>query len=365
MRPGLLIGDPSARRTLGLRAAFERRGLAPFEVMDWSTALSRPDAVADDRRDWVKLDPPDDDAKAQRRLVEDGGRRLDRRPSPRSSPEELCDQSLWAAGLTAFLDALEAADPGRRVRWFNPPGDIRRMLDKLACQRILAAHGVPVPPLVGEIGGYEELRARTAAAGCTRAFVKPRYGASAAGIVAWQCGADGRELAISHCALDPAGRLINRLDAQRYRGAAAIAPLIDALARQSLYVERWMPKPRVPVRTDACFDVRVVAFRGVAHQRVARTSRSPLTNLNLGNRRVALDDCLDAARTRRLEDAVGRAATAFPASTSIGFDVIPRHDHDVFVEANAFGDLLPGLAWQGRGTWDDQAQWLDRRSLAA
>ncbi|HET9485434.1 MAG TPA: STM4014 family protein [Xanthomonadales bacterium] len=365
MTRGLLIGDPRARRTLGLRAAFERHGIAPFDVLEWHAALERPEAVADERRAWVKLDPPDDDPLAQRRLVELGARLLGVAARADTAPGELCDQHLWAAGLAAFLTALEAADTAQRVRWLNPPADIRTMLDKLECQRVLAAHGVATPALLGAVGSYAELVARADAAGCNRAFVKPRFGSSAAGVVAWQRASRGRELAIANCALAPNGRLINVLAPRRLHGSAAIAPLVDALAAQSLYAERWVPKPRVPAVRDTCFDARVVAFRGVARQRVARTARAPLTNLNLGNRRAALEACLDAERMQRLEVAVAHAARAFPASASIGFDVIPCGAADVFVEANAFGDLLPRLEWLGNGTWDDQALLLGAAERAA
>jgi D-alanine-D-alanine ligase-like ATP-grasp enzyme len=50
-----------------------------------------------------------------------------------------------------------------------------------------------------------------------------------------------------------------------------------------------------------------------------------------------------------------QAAQAFPASHVIGFDIVAHRGEAHVLEANAFGDLLPGLHWRGHCTYT--AQW--------
>jgi hypothetical protein len=88
-----------------------------------------------------------------------------------------------------------------------------------------------------------------------------------------------------------------------------------------------------------------------------RLSRSPLTNLHLGNRRgdPAL---LVAAGGRpaldRIHAAAEAAAAAFPRSLHVGVDLLltPGFRRVAVLEVNAFGDLLPGWLEDGRDTYD-------------
>jgi hypothetical protein len=165
--------------------------------------------------------------------------------------------------------------------------------------------------------------------------------------------------AYSSARMDAQGVIYNHLRITRYTERGAIAALVDALALQGAYAERWVPKPPVPGDRGACYDFRVVASGGKARQRIARISRSPLTNLHLGNGR-SRPHWLGSSEIEALEEAVERAAAAFPGSRSIGFDVCLLGREAFILEANAFGDLLPGLrhpdAADGLTTYEDQAR---------
>jgi hypothetical protein len=149
--------------------------------------------------------------------------------------------------------------------------------------------------------------------------------------------------------------LFNSLRQRRYTDGTEIARLVDALALQGAYLERWVPKPPVPGIDGAHYDVRVVALDRRPRQRVARASRGPLTNLHLGNHRASVGAWLDPVAMARLEAAVVRATTAFPASRMIGFDLVIRGSRSWVLEANGFGDLLLESRWEGRTTYEDQA----------
>ncbi len=359
----VLVGQPEHRRTHLLQAALRRRGLQPARVVDYAALLADPQRLTESLTDdtTIKLDSPGESAVLHDALLHHGwvcSGGHGEPPAPLAHGE-LAHQQLWYAGFADLLRALHrvAGD----ARWLNPPDDILRMCDKWRCQEDLAAAGIAIPALLGTIDGYEDLRRLSEDSGCDRMFVKARYGSSAAGVLAYRRHRDGREVvyASTERVEDAHGdRLFNTLTPQRYTDSRQIAALIDTLVLQGAYAERWIAKPRAHRQPGHHFDLRVVAFNGEPRQRVARIADRPMTNLHLGNRRGDPRTLLNAARMTAVESCVRTAATVFPRSASIGFDLIPGRDRCYLLEANAFGDLLPGLQWNGADAWDDQAAWL-------
>lgn len=361
----VLVGQPDHRRTHLLQAALQRRGLPPARVIAYDALLANPQwlAAALTDRAAVKLDSPGESDALHDALLHRGWARTGASGAPPAplAHGELAHQHLWYAGFADLLDALQRS--AGDADWLNPPDDILRMCDKWRCQQALAAAGVAVPPLLGLIEGYDDLLDRMTATGCDRVFIKARYGSSAAGVVAYRRHRDGREIAYASTELveDATGlRLFNTLTPQRFVDRKQIAALIDALARQGAYAERWIAKPRARGHTGHHFDLRVVAFEGAPRQRVARIAARPMTNLHLGNCRSDPQALLDEAGMEAVERCVRDASAAFPRSASIGLDLIPTRAGCRVLEANAFGDLLPGLQWRGCDAWDDQAAWTMR-----
>ncbi len=365
----ILIGQSEQRRALLLQRALHARGLKPATIIDWSELVHDPEAVAARLRDCpqrcVKLDSPGESASLQDALIRHGWHRLGQPGSPPPSlmRGEFAHQHLWHAGFADALRRLDAAAPD--VHWLNAPSDILRMCDKHTCQEALTAADIDVPPLLGSIDGYAQLRDRLRLAGIDRVFVKARYGSSAAGVIAYRLHRDGREAAYSSAEIvrEKGGiRLFNSLSPRRYTANDEIAALIDAVAAQGAYAETWIAKPRSNQHAQMHFDMRVMSFAGTARQRVVRIASQPMTNLHLGNRRGVADEFIDPATMQRVEDCVRRAASVFANAVTIGFDLIPSSERVRILEANAFGDLLPELYWQGMSTYDDQAAWASDRA---
>lgn len=357
----LLIGSASSRRSQLLQAAAHATGLR-VSVIDWRDVL-RDDASADahieralrDRHVWCKIDPPSDDSPTVDALIHEGFRVSN---SDAAAPGplrhgELASMHLWYAGFISVLTKLEQRLQGLRL--FTPVDQIARMCDKLACQRHLTNNNVAVPALLGEVTSLEAFEARHSPEDAPAVFIKARYGSSAAGVVALRRHRDGRMRAYSSARLANDGALYSHLKISVYSQREQIRSLVDALAAQGAYAERWIAKPRAPVAPDANYDLRVVAFCGRPRQRIARISRSPMTNLHLGNRRSA-PHWLGAQQVDAIEHVVSKAASAFAPSLSIGFDVVLQGSRACVLEANAFGDLLPGLEFEGAGTFDDQVR---------
>ncbi|WP_172437370.1 STM4014 family protein [Lysobacter enzymogenes] len=359
-----MIGPRGSRRLRGLQQALRERGVAAAEELHYEDLLAAPQRAAEQiaarPRALVKIESPGEAPALHAVLIERGWRALGAVGAPPQPLEhgELAHQHHWYAGFRELLQALPA-----RAGYLNPPDDIAGMSDKLACQRRLRAQGIAIPPLLGEIDGYESLQALLREHDAGQVFVKARYGSSGAGVLAYRRNRGGREAAYGSAELSEDGgraRVFNSLKPRRYDDGARIARLIDAIAAQGAYVERWIPKPRAPGSEGdryggAHYDIRAVALDGFLRHRVARVGRGPLTNLHLGNRRGALAHWLDDAAMHALETATQQAAMAFPRSRMIGFDLILREGRSWVLEANAFGDLLLDLPWQGLSTYQDQA----------
>ncbi|MGH8080733.1 MAG: STM4014 family protein [Lysobacter sp.] len=362
-----MIGPRGSRRIQGLQRALRERGLAAAEELHYERWLDDPalisEAVTRRPQALLKIESPGEAPALHAALIERGWRRLGE-PGPRPRPlehGELAYQHFWYAGFRQLLDTLPA-----QANYLNPPDDIACMSDKLACQQRLQANAVAIAPLLGRIDGYAQLRESMREHACAQVFVKARYGSSGAGVLAYRRDSRGREALYGSAELVDSGgvtRIFNSLRQRRYTDAAQIARLVDAVAAQEAYAERWIAKPRAPDGYGH-YDIRAIALDGRARHRVARISRGPLTNLHLGNRRSALDDWLDDSAMRALESATADAASAFARSRMIGFDLILRDGRAWVLEANAFGDLLLNLPWQGRGTYDDQAMLTPERAAA-
>jgi glutathione synthase/RimK-type ligase-like ATP-grasp enzyme len=363
--PMVLVGQPDHRRTHLLQAALRRRGLAPARVVDYTALLTDPKRLAGALTNGVKikLDSPGESTALHDALLQRGWACAGEPGVPPTplAHGELAHQHLWYAGFSDLLKTLHrVADD---VQWLNPPEDILRMCDKWRCQQDFSAAGVATPPLLGLIDGYDDLRRLSEQNACDRIFVKARYGSSAAGVFAYRRHRDGREVVYANTELVETANgphLFNTLAPQRYTDSRSIAALIDTLAMQGAYAERWIAKPRAPGHIGHHFDLRVVAFDGEPRQRVARIADRPMTNLHLGNLRGDPVALLDTTGITAIEDCVRKAADAFPKSKMIGFDLIPVRGTCRVLEANAFGDLLPGLRWLGADAYDDQAAWVAR-----
>jgi hypothetical protein len=361
----LLIGNPTSRRTQMLRDALSRVGGA-LELVEWRQLLARPGRACElltaqvcASHVWCKVETPGDDPTLDDLLIERGWRLMG---AGAARPQalrhgELAHRRLRFAG---FADALrEISVPLAGLHLLNDIAGILLMCDKWACQQHLRAHGIDVPAALCELESFEIFDAAFPARDFPAVFLKSRYGSSAAGVIALRRHPDGRLVAYSSARLDESGAIGNHLGIKRYTQRTEIAALVDAVIAQGAYAERWQPKSSLPGARDSHYDLRVVAASGAARQRVARISRSPLTNLHLGNAR-AVPDWLSDIEVRTLEQAVARAAAAFPRSHNIGFDLCLAKGGACVFEANAFGDLLPDLHIDGRTTYDDQALLVSR-----
>ena len=382
-RPGpvpgsVLIGNPDGARAAAWQAALGRAGRPPAVVVPYLDLLAGRVALAPLRGPGttLRVDSPGGEFAVERALiargagVEDGPGRASTRVDAEGAarlPEErgrIWFPRQWYLG---FRDLLRQVDRDRQAcpghLMLNPPVDVETLFDKPRCHARLVVRGVACPVSIGPVGSYDELRDRMRAAGVGRVFIKLAHGSSASGVVALAASGP-RLLAMTTVELVRAGgedRLFNTRAVRRVEDGRAVAAIVDALAREGVHVERWVPKAGIGGRT---FDLRVLVIAGRSRHVVARLSRGPLTNLHLKNDRA--DGA--AVRARMAPDAwdaalatAERAASAFPGSLHVGVDLLiaagfRRH---AVLEANAFGDLLHGATHEGLTPHEAEVAALD------
>lgn len=350
----VVLGVDGSKRLRGLRAAADAAGV-PVRLVEWRDWLAAPERLTDALREpcRLKIEPPGDDPQVHLALLHLGCERLGRPPCATPEHGELVAADAWFAGFEIVMQRLAAQLAPQvaslsQVQVVNAPDEILAMTDKLRCQHRLREHGVATAPLLGELRDYDHLIDMLDRAGLDRVFVKARYGSSAAGVVAFR-RAGARQQATTSAAVHEDGRRLFNVKRPRvYQPLDEVRRVVDLIAAQGAYVEAWIPKPRAG---DGHFDLRVVTFGARAAHRVARIGRRPMTNLHLDSERADPARLLTAPDLSEMEAAAERAARVFPRAGIVGLDLVVRRGEARILEANAFGDLLPGLLWQGRDTY--------------
>lgn len=338
--PITVVGIPGHRRVTMFRAAAVAAGLPEPAVVGWRDVCAGEFGIAPGS--LVRLESPGEDPEVDRLL---------RGADQPARHGEIVGLAAWYRGLVAAARRVEQ----RGAPLLTPVGELAVMFDKRRCHALLRSRGVPVPDGFAA-RSYAEVRDR----GWGRVFVKPAHGSSASGVVALAF-ARGRVSAYTSAVAD-GGRLYNELRVRHYTDERLVAAIVDRLGADGLHVERWFAKAAHDGRV---FDLRVVVIAGRACHVVARTGRSPMTNLHLGNARgdlaairAAVGRGVWAAAMQTCE----RAAACFPGSLHVGVDLMlsPDHGRHAVAEVNAFGDLLPGLLVGGRDTYAAEIEALRR-----
>lgn len=258
----------------------------------------------------------------------------------------------WRHLLGLIEQQLAQAAPHQLM---NHPAEIALMFDKVACHARLHAAGVRVPPSLGEIRSHSHLLDRMQERAWSRVFLKPAHGSSAAGVVAFQIGGD-KQLATTSLRRNAQGQWFTSTKLQRYTDPGLIRELVDMLGQQRLHSEQWIPKAQID---DLVFDLRILVVRGQAQHVAVRQSRSPISNLRLGNQHGSWD-----AVRERMSDAAWEAvcqtcqqlALILPRSLYAGVDMLIGRNFrsHAILELNAFGDLLPHTRWHGLSSYQSE-----------
>lgn len=386
----LLIGNSGNRRTLGLQEARCRWGLPPAVLVTYTELLEAEEAGGEtisrllaarlpqvqDQGLLIRLDAPGEQADVERSLIGLGAYDRDGDDSllpsaiaagymgissaqAASLPQEegrIYYPGQWFRGYCRLLAILrrEALRLWPGARWVNAPEDIAVMFDKRACQQRLTECGIDIPRRLAAglgIGSYEQMIAHMQQERMNRLFLKLATGSGASGVIAYQRHPlTGAEKAVTTIGIEHRGGeriLYNSGRLKQYTDHAAIRDIVEWLCGEGLQAEEWIPK----AEAEGCsFDIRQLVVAGRACHRIARLSRSPITNLHLRNRRLPVEQTgLPLEHIEQASQIAEAALAAFPDSTVAGIDVLVRSGsrRPYIIDVNPFGDLLYRVAHEG------------------
>jgi glutathione synthase/RimK-type ligase-like ATP-grasp enzyme len=368
-----VVGNPGCPRVAFFQQALARCGLPPAGLVSYADLMAGRATLeqAVTPGGVVRLESPGRDFEVEKALIAagadepdaDGPTRISRDRATRLAFDKgrIWYPRQWYLGFRAVLRLIAgqlSRCPPHRV--LNPPADVEVLFDKPGCQALFAHAGIPVPCTLGPVRSSEELRERMRAAGCHGVFVKLAHGSSASGVVAYRARGDRQEALTTVEMIRGAGelRLYNSRLIRRYHRPAEVADLLDALAREGVQVEEWLPKAGLD---GSVFDLRVVVIGGEARHAVVRMGPGPMTNLHLGNRRGDLSAVVARMGPDAWQDArrtCERAAAVFPRSLLVGIDLLvaPCCRRFAVLEGNAFGGLLPGVLSEGEDTYEAEVR---------
>ena len=347
----IVVGSPGDERIERFQAAVHRRGWSPATVVSYRE-LSEHGAAPITRHlrpgTLVRIESPGSSFESFAALVRRGG-----------SDEPLVFERgrlrhvrAWYLGLCRVLQDIAPVLPAGRT--LGNPSDIACMFDKRRCHGLLESHAVPVPPALPAPASFEGLLDTMRAHAMTRVFFKLAHGSSASGVVALH--ADARGIHALTTVERVGSKLYNSKRLLFYRDVRALAAIYEALAREGLHIEAWLPKIGLDNRP---VDLRILVIAGRARHVVARAGHGPITNLHIGARRADPERLRikmgDLAWARALATAE-KAAKVFPSSLAVGVDLLVEPDprRIAVLEMNAFGDLLRGAVHEGEDPYDAQ-----------
>ncbi|RKH09054.1 hypothetical protein D7V97_17755 [Corallococcus sp. CA053C] len=365
--PFLLIGNPGNRRVTLFQEALIRAGLPPAHVVSWETVARTPDVLLElpDTEHCVRIDAAGEDAEVERALLKRGHEDALTAGCDVVTPEQvdalpaehgrvLCPRQHHLGFLRVLEDL--AARFAQRPHWrvWSKPSAIADLFDKRITSRRYAALGIPVPPYLEDVTTPEALRHGMREAGWREVFVKLSCGSSASCLAVYRLGrTPGSEGSLLTSLHRGDTGWFNSLNVRRVSDAGEVDAVLSFLLREGSQVEQARPKARLG---GDVFDCRILAVRGEPVFTVVRQSRHPITNLHLGGYRGDLDAFHAAVPPREWEAALEscRAVARAHDCLHVGIDLMFEeffHGHRV-LEANAFGDLLPGLTRDGLSVYD-------------
>lgn len=257
---------------------------------------------------------------------------------PQYEDSDLSNLNILVKEYTAFLKDI---GNNKKLTFLNSPESIINTLDKRKCKEVLIKKGISVTPLVDEMfldtGALKRYIRENKSYSL---FIKPRYGAGAAGIIAYRYHPELGSEVIYTSINKVDGKFVNTKRIRRIDKTERIEELVNFILSQQYIIEKWIPKPKYK---NLSYDIRVVYQFGKIDFMVARCSGSPITNLHLNNN--ALDiNLLKLPQTVicKIEELCREAVACFKGLNYAGIDILLRGKNlePVIIEMNAQGDLI-------------------------
>lgn len=230
---------------------------------------------------------------------------------------------------------------GKNLHFLNEPEAILDVLDKKKSKELMVSKGIPVTRLLK--GTFENIQSLQCAMEEERlfgVFIKPRWGSGAAGILAYRFQpCSGRQVLYTSARLLK-DEIINTRKLRRLEDKEEIGLLLSKVLGMETVVEQWYPKAKTGGRS---FDLRVIMQFGKMEYIMGRTSKGPITNLQLNNGAVPAEHLgINGDTYLQIEEVCKRAMKVFPGLSYAGIDVLLTQQEKApyIIEVNGQGDLI-------------------------
>lgn len=309
MRPILLIGAPSSKRTRYFMEVAQALGR---DARVLSLEKATPEAL---KGYAVKIDP-----------VEYGSMHL----------------SDLEPAVTEYCSRIMMLQQAAGAVFLNTPAAVCSALDKIQAKKILEDNSVSTTPRIPvQFAGFHQLHGYLLDHRTYRVFLKPNLGSGAMGVLACRFSPDGsRCLLETSLQADRESRLVNSRILRKITDKAEAAHIIDAVLAQPCIVERWIPKSSV---NGVAYDLRVLVQFGRVEYTAARGSKGAITNLDLNNHSLSLPELgLPEEALHQAHQLALKAVAAFEGLRVAGVDVLLEAGtlKPYVVEVNGQGDLI-------------------------
>lgn len=346
----LLICNPENRRARAFIAEVEALKTHTYAVVAYEDLLANAVHLEDYMRPntVVKIESTGENSVVRQGLIAYGAAKA---PSVNTAFladfGRICYQDEWYQGFSRFLTDLKMQLLPFDVRLMNGIESILTLFDKVATKAVLNQNNIPTPLALTNVQDYTTLRQQMQTQRVQSVFIKPAHSSSASGVLAFRTNGQQVQAITSIELVKENGTiaLYNSLKVRTYTDESTIAALINLILTGKTSIEQWIPKATFQ---GASFDFRVVVINGKARHIVARTSKSPITNLHLGNARgdlAAITAHIGTGKLEAIKSVAEQTAVCFPDCLYMGVDVLISANlkHVMVLEINAFGDLLPNL----------------------
>jgi glutathione synthase/RimK-type ligase-like ATP-grasp enzyme len=343
----VLIGSSNSRRINFTVEALKKSGITNFSFISYNNILNN---ITDLSRELplngcIRLESPSEDTELEALLS--GVNNFDQQPKG-----IIYDYSHWYSNYSDLLTDIEKAAHSKKCCFVNHPTSIAATFDKYCTKEILIKNQIPCTPLISKIADYEDLQNQLTSCKLNRAFLKPRYGSSASGVLAFSRNQKG--MSVTSSVEMTNSLLFNNLKMHKYNSPNEIQLLINELGKFGLIAEKWVPKNLLGGKA---FDLRIFVVNKKVRHIIVRTSNSSITNLHLGNKRGNLESISEQypqASLSYIKQVAINAVNCFPGLFYAGVDVIlsGQKCKPYVVEVNCFGDMLIGDMCEGKTTYE-------------
>jgi glutathione synthase/RimK-type ligase-like ATP-grasp enzyme len=358
----VVVGLPDERFSL-LAAACARAGREAPKLISYAEALTGLQKHVGEGT-VVRLESTDEEPTARTLYLVRGAEIHDRfephaerisaadAPHQEFFPGEIRTMRQLHLGRSAVWEQIHEQANSLGARLMNSAAGLTISFDKRTTAQRMRANNVPTPTSPGAARCFDDIATIITEVPGQQLMIKTAHGAGATGIVALRAN-NNRWQALS-AALLTGSALWNTRTVRSLNSVSEIRALVDAVCRQVVHVEHWVPKAAT---TEGRFDLRVVVIGGTARHVLMRCADGPFTNLHLGAKRGdvgALRRRLGEEMWDQILRIAERAVEAIGGLLYAGVDILLQSNWKTILvlEVNGFGDWHPDVLVDGNDTYD-------------